>query len=114
MQASLVLCLVVNKPRHKKSASKIGLSSRAEESIPAVRHISIQHDGSVTSDGIEAEVGDEGSVNGRNDIVNQLRCADGKDDHQVITSPVSDATVQGHLGPQGSHQVTILNMSYVI
>ena len=50
LQASFVLCRVAFKPPSRSSISENGLSSCAEESVSAVRHIGIQHDGSLTPD----------------------------------------------------------------
>ncbi|PON94216.1 NAC domain containing protein [Trema orientale] len=49
-QASFVLCRVFFKPRTRNSISGSGFFFSAEGSISAVRHIGIQHDGSVIQD----------------------------------------------------------------
>lgn len=50
LQASFVLCRVFVKSRPTISISENWLVSSAEESVSAVRHIGIQHDGDNISD----------------------------------------------------------------
>ncbi|GMH04018.1 hypothetical protein Nepgr_005857 [Nepenthes gracilis] len=50
LEASFVLCRVFVKPRGQSNTSEHPLSSCAEESAATVRHIGVQHDGSLTSD----------------------------------------------------------------
>lgn len=107
-QASFVLCRVFARPCCRNSASEIGPSSWAEESVSAVHHIGIQHDGFVTPDVVEAKVCDDRSVNRKEETsVYPLRCIDKPDDHQVLTAPVSAATFQRSVSLQGSQQVNI-------
>ncbi|CAL0322471.1 unnamed protein product [Lupinus luteus] len=100
--ATFVLCRVFKKPCRKNGLSEIGFSC-AEESKSAVRHIDIQHDGNVRSDAVEAKVCDDSSIGRMNKIsVHPLRCASGQDDHQLMTPPVSVATFQHRVGPEGN------------
>ncbi|XP_007017182.2 PREDICTED: NAC domain-containing protein 92 [Theobroma cacao] len=55
-KASFVLCRVFVKSRAGNSVSENVLSSCAEESVAAVRHIGIQHDGFLSPDILEAEI----------------------------------------------------------
>ncbi|XP_057721058.1 NAC domain-containing protein 71-like isoform X2 [Arachis stenosperma] len=98
VMASFVLCRVFSKPRYKNSASDIGLSCCAEESVSAVRHIGIQHDEHVKLDAVEAKVCDDISIDHNNEI-----CAGGNSDNQVKNAHDIDA-LRCLAGPQGSQQ----------
>ncbi|XVE94935.1 hypothetical protein REPUB_Repub02eG0052700 [Reevesia pubescens] len=56
LKASFVLCRVFVKSRARNSVSENLLSSCAEESVSALRHIGIQHDGFLTPDILEAKI----------------------------------------------------------
>ncbi|XP_057721057.1 NAC domain-containing protein 76-like isoform X1 [Arachis stenosperma] len=103
VMASFVLCRVFSKPRYKNSASDIGLSCCAEESVSAVRHIGIQHDEHVKLDAVEAKVCDDISIDHNNEI-----CAGGNSDNQVKNAHDIDA-LRCLAGPQGSQQLSIAN-----
>ncbi|KAJ1436744.1 NAC domain [Sesbania bispinosa] len=95
---SFVLCRVYLKPHQKKSPSEIGLSSLAEESVTAMRHIGTQLDGHVGSDGVEAKACGDNSVDRKNEVSEHpLRCGGGQGDNPVVTAPCS-------VDPQGSQQ----------
>ena len=67
LQASFVLCRVfVKSPRN--NASDHVISSCGEESVSAVRHIGIQHDGTTTPDIVEAKMHDDDSIDRKNEI----------------------------------------------
>ncbi|XVE70114.1 hypothetical protein DITRI_Ditri10aG0045300 [Diplodiscus trichospermus] len=55
LEATFVLCRAFVKSRAGNSISENVLSSCAEESVSAVRHIGTQHDGFVTPDNLEAK-----------------------------------------------------------
>ncbi|KAF7830606.1 NAC domain-containing protein 71-like isoform X2 [Senna tora] len=103
VKASFVLCRVFARPCCRNGVSEIGPSSWVEESVSAVRHIGIQHDEFVTPDAVEAKVFDERSIDRKQEIsLYPLRCAGKLDGHQVLTAPVSAATFQCSVDPQGS------------
>ena len=103
MQASFVLCRVFAKTLHKNNVSENGLSSCAEESVSAVRHIGIQHDEFVTPS-VEAKMCNQNSVDRKKDIsVYPARCTSELD--AVMTTPVSAATLQCSPSVQSSQQV---------
>ncbi|KAI4336997.1 hypothetical protein L6164_015460 [Bauhinia variegata] len=105
LKASFVLCRVFVKPCLRNSLSENGLSSYAEESVSAARHIGIQHDGYVTPDIVAAKMSDDTSIDRNNEIsVYPLRPANELDSHQVLTAPVSPANFQNSPAPQGSQQ----------
>ncbi|KAJ0024888.1 hypothetical protein Pint_08744 [Pistacia integerrima] len=62
LTTSFVLCRVFLKSHGGNSLSEIGLSSVAEESVSAVRHIGVQHDGFLTPDIVEAKEQDDNTV----------------------------------------------------
>lgn len=111
LQASFDVCRVFVKPHHRNSASENGLSSCAEESFSAVRHVGIQHDGYVSSDIIEARLCGECSIDGKNEIpVSPPRHASELDEHQVAPASVSVATCQCSVVPQGSPPVKYIQL----
>lgn len=66
VKASFVLCRVFVKSFAASSVSEKIVSSCAEESVSAVRHIGIQHDGSL-SPNVEAKLQQDHSVDGNSD-----------------------------------------------
>ncbi|KAK6938663.1 NAC domain, partial [Dillenia turbinata] len=65
-KVSFVLCRVFVRSRCKNSVSEHVISSCAEESVAAVRHIGTQYDGGVTSELAEVEGKDDDAFNGEN------------------------------------------------
>lgn len=68
LKASFVLCRVFVKSPSGNNASDHVISSCGEESVSAVRHVGIQHDGTATSDIVEANVHGDNSVDTKNEI----------------------------------------------
>ncbi|MBA0775293.1 hypothetical protein Gotri_010447 [Gossypium trilobum] len=79
VKASFVLCRVFIKSRARNSVSENVLSC-AEETVSAIRHIGIQHDGFLRPDTLEAE------ING-DDFTKEL-------DDPITTGPVSVASFE--------------------
>ncbi|KAI4316687.1 hypothetical protein L6164_024642 [Bauhinia variegata] len=105
LMASFVLCRVFIKPRLRFTLSENVLSSYAEESVSAVRHIGIQHDGCVTPDDVAAKLSNDTTIDRNNEIsVDPLRPASELGGHQVLTAHVNPAAFQCSLAPQGSQQ----------
>ncbi|XP_075652110.1 NAC domain-containing protein 71-like [Castanea sativa] len=92
-KASFVVCRVFSKSRAGNSISDNGLSSCAEESISAVRHIGTQHDGYLTSDTVEAKIQGDNSVDGNNEIPRYPKQLGSKLEDQIMTGPVSVASL---------------------
>ncbi|XP_044475366.1 NAC domain containing protein 52-like isoform X4 [Mangifera indica] len=93
---SFVLCRVFVKSPGGNRLSEIGLSLVAEESVPAVRHIGVQHDGFVTPNIVEAKENDEKYVDRKND--SQL-------DNYASSRPVSHPCFQFPAGTPPDKQV---------
>ncbi|KAA8528513.1 hypothetical protein F0562_035868 [Nyssa sinensis] len=68
-KASFVLCRVFVQPRSGNNVSEHALSSCGEESVAMVRHIGVQHDGTITSGIGEAIVHDDNSVDTKNEVL---------------------------------------------
>lgn len=96
-KAAFVVCRVFVKSRSGNSISEIGISSAMEESVSAVRHIGVQHDGSLTSSFLEAELHDDKIIDGR--LVSQL-------DNRVMQGPIPVARFQLPMDTPSSEQVT--------
>ncbi|XWS24212.1 hypothetical protein CRYUN_Cryun28dG0081400 [Craigia yunnanensis] len=77
LKASFVLCRVFVKSRAGNSVSENVLSSCAEESVSAVRHIGIQHRGFLTPETVEAKINCD-------DFTKEL-------DDPIVTRPISVA-----------------------
>ncbi|KAL5780222.1 hypothetical protein ACOSQ2_010959 [Xanthoceras sorbifolium] len=97
VKATFVLCRIFVKSRSGNNVSEIGLSAGMEESVSAVRNIGVQHDGSLTSDFVEAKVHDGNIVDGK--LVSQL-------DNCVMPGPVPVASFQFPMGTPPSEQVS--------
>ena len=87
LQASFVLCRIFAKSRPRNTISENGLVSCAEESVAAVRHIGIQHDGDNSS-----------CRKNDNEIVEQIR---------TEPSPILDLEFPIYIDPDA--QVSCLN-----
>lgn len=113
VQASFVLCRVFVKSRGGNSKSEVSLSSGAGESVSAVRHIGIQHDGFLIPDSFEGKVDDDNSIDRRNDTcIYPVRLVSQLDDH-VTSMPVSDASFQFPAAIPSNEQVIYFNASPV-
>lgn len=66
---AFVLCRIYVKSRCGNSLSDHVLSSCAEESVSAVRHIGIQHDETVISDVVRAKACDDNSLGKEDDVL---------------------------------------------
>ncbi|KAK2660260.1 hypothetical protein Ddye_006793 [Dipteronia dyeriana] len=99
VKANFVLCRVFVKSRSGNSVSEIGLSSGMAESVSAVRHIGVQHDGSLTSDFVEAKLHDGNIIDGR--FVSQQ-------DNHVMQRPVPVDSFQFPVGTPPSEQIAVL------
>ena len=113
LQASFVVCRVFSKSRAGNSISDNGLSSCAEESISAVRHIGIQHDGYFTSDTAEAKIQGDNSVDGNNEIPRYPMQLGSELEDQIMTGPVSVASLPFPSVMQPREPVTYLNMTLI-
>ncbi|XVE55856.1 hypothetical protein DITRI_Ditri03aG0191000 [Diplodiscus trichospermus] len=80
LKASFVLCRIFGKSRAGNSVSENVLSSCAEESVSAVRHIGIQHEGFLVPEIVEAKIICD-------DFTKEL-------DDPVVTRPVSVASFE--------------------
>nr|UBT01667.1 NAC transcription factor 63 [Litchi chinensis] len=96
VKAAFVVCRVFVKSRSGNSVSEIGISSAMEESVSAVRHIGVQHDGSLTSSFLEAELHDDKIIDGR--VVSQL-------DNRVMQGPIPVARFQLPMDTPSGEQV---------
>lgn len=113
LQASFVLCRIFVKSRGGKSKSEVSLSSGAGESVSAVRHIGIQHDGFLIPDSSEGKVDDDNSIDRRNDTcIYPVRLVSQLDGH-VTSRPVSDASFQFPAGIPSKEQVIYFKASPV-
>ncbi|XP_059453466.1 NAC transcription factor 29-like [Corylus avellana] len=88
LKASFVLCRVFAKSHAGNSISDNGLSCCAEESVPAVRHIGIQHDGYLTPDTVEAAMYDDNSVDRNSEIPKYPKPLVSELDNPIMTGPV--------------------------
>ncbi|KAE8100142.1 hypothetical protein FH972_018069 [Carpinus fangiana] len=92
LKASFVLCRVFAKSHAGNSISDNGLSCCAEESVPAVRHIGIQHDDNSVEatmyDTVEATMYDDNSVDRNSEIPKYPKQLVSELDNQVMTGPV--------------------------
>ena len=113
LQASFVVCRVFSKSRAGNSISDNGLSSCAEESISAVRHIGIQHDGYFTSDTAEAKIQGDNSVDGNNEIPRYPMQLGSELEDQIMTGPVSVASLPFPSVMRPREPVTYLNMTLI-
>ncbi|XP_054789994.1 NAC domain-containing protein 72-like [Prosopis cineraria] len=104
LKASFVVCRVFFRACHKNSVSENGLSSCAEESFSAVRHIGIQHDECVLPDIIETQMCGGCSID-RKISVSALKPASELDKNQIAPAAASVATVQRCADPQDSQTV---------
>ncbi|KAJ4840847.1 hypothetical protein Tsubulata_027781 [Turnera subulata] len=68
VKASFVLCRVFVKSRGGKSISDNVLSSCAEESVAAMRHVGVQHDGALTPDSAEAKMYHDNDVDQKSNL----------------------------------------------
>lgn len=112
-QASFVVCRVFSKSRAGNSISDNGLSSCAEEGISAVRHIGPQHDGYFTSDTVEAKIQGDNSVDGNNEIPRYPKQLGSELEDQIMTGPVSVASLPFPSVMQPRELVTYLNMTLI-
>ncbi|KAK9270570.1 hypothetical protein L1049_026151 [Liquidambar formosana] len=103
-----VLCRVFVKSHRGNSISDNVLSSGAEESYSAVRHIGIQHDGAVTPDIGEAKAHDDNSLDGKNETLRFPMTLVSELDDQVTIRPVSAAGCQF---PSGIHSNELVRSS---
>ncbi|KAJ9186763.1 hypothetical protein P3X46_002300 [Hevea brasiliensis] len=94
VKASYVLCRVFFKSRGGNSISENMLSSCAEESVSAVRHVGIQHDGFLTPDIVEAKVHQSSTVDRKNDLSRYAMRLSTELGDQVTTTPISDGSFQ--------------------
>ncbi|KAK1555992.1 hypothetical protein Q3G72_034331 [Acer saccharum] len=97
VKTAFVLCRVFVKSRSGNSVTEIGLSSGMAESVSAVRHIGVQHDGSLTSDFVEAKLHDGNLIDGR--FVSEL-------DNRVMQGPAPVDSFQFPVGTPPSEQVS--------
>ncbi|KAF5468233.1 hypothetical protein F2P56_012401 [Juglans regia] len=89
LKASFVLCRVFAQSRAGNSISENGLSSCAEESVSAVRHIGIQHDGYLTPDTLEPKMHDDNHVNRNQEIPKYPMRSVSELDDLVMPGPVA-------------------------
>ena len=69
LQASFILCRLFVKSTCRNNNSEHVLSSCGEGSVGTLRHIGIQHDGTITSGIGEGSVRDETSVDKKNEVL---------------------------------------------
>lgn len=105
---AFVLCRVFAKSHAGNSISDNGLSCCAEESVPAVRHIGIQHDGYLSLDSVEAKMYDDKSVDRNSEIPKYPRQLISELDNQVMTGPVCVPRFPFPSGLQPREPVTFL------
>lgn len=107
-QASFVLCRVFVKSPSGNNASDHVISSCGEESVSAVRHVGIQHDGTATSDIVEANVHGDNSVDTKNEIPKISARLLSELDDQVMTHRGFVADFNFPLGIQAHNPVRLL------
>ncbi|KAJ7958180.1 NAC domain protein [Quillaja saponaria] len=100
LKASFVVCRVFVRSHHRNSISEYGMSSCAEGSVSAVRHI-----GKGYLNSVETKVLDDNSVDKKIEMpLYPTRLFGEQDDHRLITKPVSVASFQRSSGVQGNKQ----------
>ncbi|WCJ35458.1 NAC domain containing protein 74 [Euphorbia peplus] len=105
LKASYALCRIFVKSRSGKCISENMISSCAEESVSAVRHVGIQHDGFVTPDIIEAKVNDGNSVVRRSYLSTYPVRLSTQLEDQSLEGRVSVAKVQFPPGIQSNNKL---------
>lgn len=113
MQAAFVVCRVFFKALHKNSVSENGLSSCAEESFSAVRHIGVQHNGCVSPHIAEAQICGDHSID-RKISVSPLKPVSDLQENQIATASASVATLQCCEGPQDSETVIYFHLCFSV
>ncbi|KAJ0087507.1 hypothetical protein Patl1_08914 [Pistacia atlantica] len=105
VKTSFVLCRVFLKSHGGNSLSEIGLSSVAEESVSAVRHIGVQHDGFLTPDIVEAKEQDDNAVDRKKDTPEKQMKLVSQLDNRASSRPVSLTHIQFPAGIPPNEQV---------
>lgn len=107
LQTSFVLCRVFVKSHGGNSLSEIGLSSVAEESVSAVRHIGVQHDGYLTPDIVKVKEHDDKPVDWKKDTSEKQMQLVSQLDNHASSRPVSLTSFQFPAGIPPSKQGTL-------
>ncbi|XP_044475359.1 NAC domain-containing protein 79-like isoform X2 [Mangifera indica] len=102
---SFVLCRVFVKSHGGNNLSEIGLSSVAEESVSAVRHIGVQNDGFLMHNIVEAKENDEKHDDRNNDISEMQIKLVSKLDNHASSRPISLPCFQFPAGTPPNKQV---------
>ncbi|XP_065880420.1 NAC domain-containing protein 72-like [Euphorbia lathyris] len=105
VKASYALCRIFVKSHSGNCISENMISSCAEESVSAVRHVGIQHDGFLTPDIIEAKVNHGNSVVRRSYLSRYPERLSTKLDDQAPEGRVSVAKVQFPPGIQSNNKL---------